>query len=259
MNSKKLNIIGVIPARFQSTRLPGKPLKMIHGKTMIQWVYENCVKSELLSQVIVATDDEKIYDEVASFGGSVVMTDLNITTGTDRCYFAIIKKNNSNCDYVVNIQGDEPLIDYRVIDETIKSLLISAKDEKLVCSTAITEIKDNDELLSSNTVKVVFDNIQNALYFSRSQIPFIRDKEDNKSLKELTFYKHIGLYVYKREFLDKFVKLPQTNLEKLELLEQLRIIENGYRIKCCKVDYNPIGVDTEEDLEKVREIMKNGM
>ncbi len=249
-----LNIIGVIPARFQSTRLPGKPLKMIHGKTMIQWVYESCVKSKLLDKVIIATDDKRIYDEVISFGGTVVMTDSNISTGTDRCYFAI--KNIVDCDIIVNIQGDEPLIDYRVIDETVQALLDSKEDEKVVCSTPITRIDDNEELVSPNCVKAVFDKNLNALYFSRSQVPFVRDSKENT--EKVSFHKHIGLYVYKKDFLDKFIELEQTNLEKLESLEQLRILENGYKIKCCKVNYNPIGVDTEEDLEKVKKIMVNG-
>ena len=252
MNNKELNIIGVIPARFQSTRLPGKPLKLIHGKTMIQWVYDNCVKSELLNRVIVATDDKRIYDEIISFGGEVVMTGIDITTGTDRCYFAI--KDIADCDIVVNIQGDEPLIDSRVIDATIEALTNSAENKNIVCSTPITIITDNYEQISPNSVKVVFDKNYDAIYFSRSQIPFIRDVENDK---KVSFFKHIGLYAYKKEFLDKFVKFEQTNLEKLESLEQLRILENGYKIKCCPVEYDPIGVDTEEDLEKVRKAMSN--
>ena len=242
MKNKK--IIGVIPARYQSTRLPGKPLSEICGKTMIQRVYENCCKSALLDRVVVATDDERIVENVKSFGGEAVMTSSDISTGSERCLSAV---KDLSCDYVVNIQGDEPLIDPTVIDETVLALLNS---EGFVCATPVKIIEDDGELLSPNCVKVVFGKEKNAIYFSRSVIPFNRDGK-----KDVEYYKHIGLYVYQKSFLVDYVSLEQSALELAESLEQLRILENGYGIKCCVVDYEAIGVDTQEDLEKVRKII----
>ena len=241
---KNRKIVGVIPARYQSSRLPGKPLSEICGKTMIQRVYENCCRSTLLDRVIVATDDERIAENVRSFGGEVVMTSSTITTGTERCLAAL---KEVDYDYAVNIQGDEPLIDPVVIDKTVLSLLES---EGFVCATPVKVVKDNDELLSSDCVKVVFGKEMRAIYFSRSVIPFNRDERRGEQ-----YYKHIGLYVYQKSFLIDYVRLKQSPLELTESLEQLRILENGYSIKCCIVDYEAIGVDTQEDLEKVRKII----
>ncbi|PID29612.1 MAG: 3-deoxy-manno-octulosonate cytidylyltransferase [Candidatus Cloacimonadota bacterium] len=239
-----MKIFGVIPSRYGSTRFPGKPLAKILGKPMIQWVYEACLKSKLLTKVIVATDHLDIYNCVKDFGGDVVMTPNNIKTGTDRCLEAV---KNEECDFVVNIQGDEPLISASIIDSTIQKL-INSRDG--VCSTPITPIYDKNELLNENTVKVLFDKNDNALYFSRSPIPFLRN-----DTKESLYYKHIGLYVYNLKFLKQFVEMEQTKLEIVESLEQLRILENGYRIKVVITDYNPIGVDTPEDIEIVEKVL----
>lgn len=241
---KNQRIIGVIPARYQSSRLPGKPLSIICGKSMIQRVYENCLKSKTLDMVVVATDDERIAANVKSFGGKVVMTSVEISTGTARCLAAI---GELSCDYVVNIQGDEPLIDPSVIDETVRAMLES---KECVCATPITLIREEGEILSPNCVKAVFNRNMEALYFSRSAVPYYRDLR-----RDCAYYKHIGLYVYSRSFLQEYVLLEQTPLELAESLEQLRILENGFRIKCCKVAYEAIGVDTAEDLAKVREII----
>ena len=236
------SIVGVIPARYKSTRFEGKPLAIIGIKTMIQMVYEKCLKSNLLAQVIVATDDQRIYDHVRSFGGQVAMTSTNIVTGSDRCYEAI---KHDNWDLVVNIQGDEPLIDPTVIDACIQALLDAPE---AVCSTPV--VPSREEIDSPHIVKVALNQKLEALYFSRYPIPFFRDFSNQKQ-----YYRHIGLYCYRKPFLQQYVAMPQTPLEIAESLEQLRILENGYKIQCCLVDYQSIGVDTPEDLEKVKQLI----
>jgi 3-deoxy-manno-octulosonate cytidylyltransferase (CMP-KDO synthetase) len=236
------NIIGVIPARFNSTRLPGKPLRLINGKSMLLHVCEQVEKSKLINKVIVATDDDRIFKHMVLSNRLVVMTSEDISSGTDRCWEAL---KGVDCDVVVNIQGDEPLIDPEVIDKTIEALLNS---NDAVCSTPIKNISDKSELKNENVVKVVKDVNGNALYFSRSDIPFERVDTNFK-------FKHIGLYCFKYDFLEKFVNMDRTPYEISESLEQLRILENGYKIKCVEVDYNSIGVDTESDLEVVESIL----
>lgn len=237
------SIVGVIPARYKSTRFEGKPLAIIGVKTMIQMVYEKCLKSNLLDQLIVATDDQRIYDHVCSFGGQVVMTSTSIATGSDRCYEAI---KDEACDLVVNIQGDEPLIDPSIIDTCIQALL---EAPEAVCSTPV--VASEEEIDSPHTVKAVLDQTLQALYFSRYPIPFFRNPSNQKQ-----YYKHIGLYCYRKPFLEQYVTMPQTPLELAESLEQLRIIENGYKIQCCLVHYQSIGVDTPADLEKVKQLLE---
>jgi 3-deoxy-manno-octulosonate cytidylyltransferase (CMP-KDO synthetase) len=237
-------VTGVIPARYKSTRFEGKPLANIGGKTMIQMVYENCLRSTLLDQVMVATDDQRIYDNVVSFGGKVVMTRTNIATGSDRCYEAI---KNHDCDIVVNIQGDEPLIDPSVIDACIQALFDS---QEAVCSTPVVESYDDEEINSPHAVKVVLNQKFEALYFSRYPIPYFRDLSKAKK-----HYRHIGLYCYRKDFLEEYVNMTQTPLELSESLEQLRILENGLKIQCCLVRYESIGVDTPEDLERVKQLL----
>lgn len=236
-------IIGVIPARYGSTRFEGKPLADICGKSMIQRVYENCIKSRYLDKVIVATDDERILNHVKSFGGDAIMTSSEIKTGTDRCYEAI---KDINSDFVVNIQGDEPLIEADIIDKTVEGL-----DKGFVCATPVSVLSDENKISDKNTVKAVFDKNGSALYFSRSAVPFLRNGEGVKT------YRHIGLYVYDREFLSKFVNFTQTTLEKAESLEQLRILENGYKIKCVEVNYEPYGVDVVEDICVIEKLLKS--
>ena len=236
-------IIGTIPARYKSSRLEGKPLAMIGEKTMIQMVYERCKKSKLLDRVIVATDDQRIVENVQSFNGEAVMTGKGISTGTDRCYEAV---KDLDYDIIVNIQGDEPLINPGVIDACIHALIDSPD---AVCSTPVVITDDEEEINSKATAKVALNRNFEALYFSRLPIPCDRDKNRTR-----TYYKHIGLYCFRKFFLKEFVKLEQTPCELSESLEQLRILENGYKIKCCLVDYESYGVDTQEDLIKVRKM-----
>jgi 3-deoxy-manno-octulosonate cytidylyltransferase (CMP-KDO synthetase) len=237
-----MKIIGIIPARYSATRLPGKPLADICGKPLIQYVYDQARKSELLEDVIVATDDERILEAVEEFGGKAVMTSPTHPSGTDRC--AEVARQ-IDCDFVINIQGDEPLIPPEVIDKVAEALMES--DEEIPMTSAAT-IANEEERENSNVVKVVTDQKGIALYFSRSPIPFYR----NPVAPTL---RHIGIYGYRKDFLLKFVSLPQTPLEKTESLEQLRALEHGFKIKIVLVDYSPVGVDTPEDLERVRKLL----
>jgi len=237
-----MKIIGIIPARYSATRLPGKPLADICGKPLIQYVYDQARKSELLEDVIVATDDERILEAVEEFGGKAVMTSPTHPSGTDRC--AEVARQ-IDCDFVINIQGDEPLIPPEVIDKVAEALMES--DEEIPMTSAAT-IANEEERENSNVVKVVTDQKGIALYFSRSPIPFYR----NPIAPTL---RHIGIYGYRKDFLLKFVSLPQTPLEKTESLEQLRALEHGFKIRIVLVDYSPVGVDTPEDLERVRKLL----
>ena len=247
IQSNKIAII--IPARYASTRLEGKPLCKVCDKPIIQWVYERAKKSKLASDVIVATDDKRIFNTVKNFGGKVVMTSAEHKCGSDRLV-EVIKKDNS-IDIVVNVQGDEPLIEPDSIDEAIRVLI---NDKNSDISTLIRKIEDEDEFNNNNVVKVVFDNYNNALYFSRSPIPFMRNKG------KAVAYGHIGLYVYRRESLLKMSNYPQSDLELAESLEQLRALQNGMKIKVAKVDYKPVGIDTPADLEEFKQYcQKNGI
>ena len=242
-----MTVTGIIPARYSSTRLPGKPLVLIHGKPMIQRVYEQSKKSKLLSRVIVATDDQRIFDFVASFGGEVMMTSEKHVSGTDRLAEAV---KMINCDIVVNVQGDEPYIDPNNIDIAIEPLL---KDRMLNVSTLAFKITNPLDLENENKVKVVLDKNNFALYFSRNYIPF--DMEHNPArvwtLKDRKFYKHIGLYVYRKSFLIRFSKMKKSYLEEVEKLEQLRILENGERIKVVITKKDSVSIDTAEDIELI--------
>ncbi len=258
---RKIKILAVIPARYASTRLPGKPLSLIGNKTMIQWVYENVKKCRLIEKVVVATDDVRIFNHVKHFGGEVMMTSKKHKSGSDRVA-EVAKKIPS--EIVVNVQGDEPLISNNILYKTIIECI---KNKRLNVVTPICRIEYYSELFDTNFVKVVVDKNFYALYFSRSVIPFVRDEfilqqqnfviKDTKILEKVNFYRHIGVYVYRRNFLFKFLSLPQGKLEQVEKLEQLRILEHGYRIKTVLVDENPINVDTEEDLKKVRKIFES--
>lgn len=235
-----MKIIGVIPARYSSTRFPGKPLALINGKPMIQHVYENSVKSKLLQKVIVATDDKRIFDTVKNFGGYAIMTSGKHKSGTDRIGEIA---NKIKCDIAVNIQGDEPFINYRNIDNAIAPLL---KDKRINVSTLCYKIKDKKEIANPNVVKVVFDKSNFALYFSRNPIPYNRDRE------KVNYYKHLGLYVYRKNYLVKLVKIKPTKLELAEKLEQLRILETGEKIKVVETKIDSHSVDTNEDLKKIK-------
>jgi 3-deoxy-manno-octulosonate cytidylyltransferase (CMP-KDO synthetase) len=249
-----MKISAVIPARYGSTRFEGKPLADILGKPMIQHVYEGVCQSKLIDEVIIATDDQRILEGVKSFGGKVVMTSPTHFTGTDRVA-EVARKLKS--EIIVNVQGDEPLIKGIIIDKAIRPLLT---DDTLPMSTLMTRIEEVRDWLNPHIVKVVADQMNFALYFSRSPIPFPRELQigrleshpfgTNRPLPRKVF-KHIGIYVFRRKFLLNFSKMKPTPLEKLEKLEQLRALENGYRIKITPVNYEPICVDTPEDLQKV--------
>lgn len=236
-----MKIIGVIPARYSSTRFPGKPLADIGGKPMIQHAWESSSKSKLINELCVATDDKRIYDAVGRFWGKAVMTSSKHTSGSDRIGEVV---KNIKCDIVVNIQGDEPFINPANIDKAIKPLLA---DSKIQVSTLCTRIKNKEEINNPNVVKVVTDKKGFALYFSRHGIPFNRD-----DAKGITYYKHIGLYVYRKDYLMKFIKLKPSKLEIAEKLEQLRILENGERIKVVVTNIDSVTVDTKEDLKKIK-------
>jgi len=241
-------IIGIIPARFASTRLLGKPLAEIGGKPMIQHTYENALKSKLINEIAVAVDDDKVAQVVKGFGGKAILTPKNISTGSDRIAFAA--RNIPEAKIIVNIQGDEPFIKGAMIDQAIEPLLF---DNSVKVSTLAKKIESIDELKSPSVVKVVFDYNNYAMYFSRSIIPYVRDARTYiDRLQHADIYKHIGLYVYRREALLKFTQLEPTDLERTEKLEQLRMLENGMKIKIVETEYENLAVDTPEDLQKAR-------
>ncbi|MFC1651269.1 3-deoxy-manno-octulosonate cytidylyltransferase [Candidatus Latescibacterota bacterium] len=237
-------VVAIIPARYGSTRFPGKALADIHGKSLIQHVYERVVLSSAVSSVAVATDDDRIAHVVKDFGGRAIMTSPDHTSGTDRIMEA---SKVTGGDIILNVQGDEPLIEPSVIDAVVEKL---ANDDEVVCSTAAFPCVDSAVYNDPNAVKVVLDNNGRALYFSRAPIPFYRDGDFEK------VFVHVGIYCFRREFLEVYSELAQSNLELSEKLEQLRIIENGYKIGVAVTGQGAIGVDTVEDLEKVRELMK---
>ena len=240
-----MRILGVIPARFASTRYRGKPLVDINGKSMIQRVYEQALKSTKLDEVVVATDDERILLHVNELGYRAILTSDQHQSGTDRC--AEVAQKIPGFDVVVNIQGDEPYIDPKQID----LLCACFADGDTVLATLIKEINSVEELNNINSPKVVINRMSEAIYFSRTPIPYFRGKDQSEWLKEQVYYKHIGIYGYRTDTLLAITQLPVSNLEKTEALEQLRWIENGYRIKTAVTDIETIAVDTPEDLEKI--------
>lgn len=233
-------IVGVVPARFASTRFPGKALALLAGKPIIEHVYERAKLCRYLDDVLVATDDERIAAAVRRFGGKVRMTRADHPSGTDR--LAEIASSET-AEYYVNIQGDEPLIDPEAIDAAVLSV---RGDSKIAMGTLRCKISDPSEIDNPNVVKVVADIAGNAIYFSRSPIPYAR--------QDATYFKHIGLYVFRRDLLIQYPDLPVGPLEKSECLEQLRALENGYRIHVVDTEYESFGVDTPEDLEKINEL-----
>lgn len=243
-------ILGVIPARFASTRLMGKPLANIGGKPMIQHTYEGASKSKLLNKIIIAVDDSKVADVCKSFGAAVMMTPKDVQTGSDR--IAIVAKEFPRADIIVNIQGDEPFIKGMMIDQAIEPLLF---DHSVHVSTLAKKIFSVEELISTSIPKVVFDYENFALYFSRSPIPFVRDARDESEAIQLAeIYKHIGLYAFRRESLFRFTSLEQTDLERWEKLEQLRMLEHGFKIKVVVTEYDTFSVDTPDDLKLARRL-----
>ncbi len=241
-------ILGVIPARFASTRLMGKPLADIGGKSLLQHTYEGAGRSKLIDKIVIAVDDEQVAKAAKSFNAAYIMTPKDCATGSDR--IAIVAKEFPRADIIVNIQGDEPFINGMMIDQAIEPLLF---DPDVNVSTLAKLIDNVEELKSPSVVKVVFDYKNFALYFSRSPIPFVRDAEtDKQMLEKADIYKHVGLYVYRKEYLLKFTKLEPTDLEQWEKLEQLRMLENGFKIKIVETEFDSFSVDTPEDLEKAR-------
>ncbi len=240
-----MNILGIIPARYGSTRFEGKPLALINGKMMIQRVYEQTKKADRLTEVVVATDDERIYNAVVGFGGKAVMTSANHKSGTDRCR-EVVDKIGKGFDAVINIQGDEPYINPQEINQIAE--LISDKDTQL--ASLCKPVYDEEELMSPNAVKVVFDKNGKALYFSRFAIPYLRNQI------ERTFYKHIGIYAYKCDVLKEVAALPQSGLELAESLEQLRWLENGYTVRMGVTEFESFSVDVPDDIVKIEKIFK---
>ena len=247
-----MQILGIIPSRYASTRFPGKPLAMIGSKTMIHRVYERA--SQAFDDVVVATDDQRIFDEVTNFGGKVVMTSEKHQSGTDRCAEAAkiySAQTGKTFAAVINIQGDEPFVD----PDQLRQLGNLFNDSSVEIATLVKRAKTSDEVFSENTAKVIVNTITEAVYFSRSPIPFYRGKEREQWVSSHVYYRHIGVYAYRSDILQKITLLPQSGLELAERLEQNRWIENAYKIKVCLTDFEGLAVDTPEDLEKILKTM----
>jgi len=248
-------ILGVIPARYASSRFPGKALVSIGSKTMLQHVYERVSLARYLTNVIIATDDQRIYDEARRFGGMVRMTRPDHLSGTDRVAEVA---SSDTAEWIVNVQGDEPLIDPGAIDAAILPLL---DEPSIPMGTLKKRIEDPHEVGDPNVVKVVTDRFENAIYFSRSTIPYPRDQASGPAPspargKPEVHFKHIGLYVYRRDFLLRYPDMPVGPLEKAERLEQLRALENGHKIRVVETEYESIGVDTPDDLDRVNKLFE---
>lgn len=245
-----MKIAGLIPARYASTRFPAKPLADIGGKSMIQRVYEQAKKSPFLQQVVVATDNVEIYDHVKKFGGEVCMTSESHVSGTDRCYEALTLLHEKY-DYAINIQGDEPFIQPGQID-----LLARMLDGFTEIATLVKSISSPEQLFNSNVVKAVFNRKNEALYFSRATIPHLRNIPPEEWLTKQRFFKHIGMYAYRSDILKQLTRLPVSSLEKAEALEQLRWLENGFRISVAETEFETLGIDTPDDLTKAIDYLR---
>lgn len=248
MNTK-LKILGIIPSRYASTRFPGKPLVDIGGKTMIERVYRQALKSDFLTKVVVATDDKRIYTHTQEFGADVVMTDPSHVSGTDRCH-EVVQLLHEKYDFIINIQGDEPFIQPQQID-TLAQNLTSQTSIATLCK----KIEDIDVLFNENIPKVIFNESKNAIYFSRHPIPFFRGKPLVDWLQYSQYYKHIGIYAYRVDILEQITKLKPSKLELAESLEQLRWVENGYNITLIQTILETIGIDVPEDLLKIKNLL----
>ncbi len=243
----KREIVCIIPSRYESSRFPGKPLADLCGKPMIQHVYERVARAQAVPYVAVATDDQRIFDAVRKFGGNAVMTAATHRSGTDRLSEAVQSLHLSADAIVVNIQGDQPIFEPVQVDEVIQPLI---DDPTIMMSTLIYKIILDEEITHPHAVKTVLDHQNFALYFSRATIPFVRDKK-----LKADYYKHHGIYAYRRDFLDIFTHLPEGNLEKLEALEQLRVLEYGFKIKCVVTPHDSVEVDNQQELDRVRRIL----
>ncbi len=244
-------IVGIIPARYASTRFPGKPLIDIKGKTMLERVYAQASKSKSLAKVVVATDDERIYNHVKNFNGNVVMTAVHHPSGTDRCMDALIQLKEEY-NYVVNIQGDEPFIEPEQIDELAAVL----QDGTTELATQMIAVDSYEMLFDKGEVKIVLNTNNEAMYFSRMVIPFIKGVDEKEWHTQHQYYRHVGMYAYRKDILEMITKLPVSSLEKAESLEQLRWIENGFAIKCVLTKYESHCIDTPEDVERVLKTMQ---
>ena len=247
-----MNILGVIPARFASTRFPGKPLAKIQGKPMVQCVYERCVEAGCFYKIVVATDNQEIYDVVKSFGGEVIMTDATHTSGTDRCFEALDLIGGA--DALINIQGDEPFIQPSSIAEVARLL----KENAEVATLAVKAIK-SAQITDVNKVKVVLGQNSDALYFSRSVIPYQRNSPQKDWVKNADYFIHLGIYGFNNAIVGNLQSLEPSKLELLESLEQLRWLENGYKIRVGIVKEAPMGVDTPNDLEQLNKMLETGI
>lgn len=243
-------IIGIIPARYASQRFPAKVLALLGDKPIIQWVYEQSKKSASLEKVIVATDHPQVFETVKAFGGEVVITKETHKSGTDRCFEAM-SFEKATPDYVINIQGDEPFIKPEQID--ILAGCVKSTDTQI--ATLVSEINESEEAFNPNTVKVIFNKKLEAIYFSRHSIPYIRKAPTADWHLQHTYYKHIGIYAYRSDVLERITELNPSSLEIAESLEQLRWIENGYKIKVALTPYTSIGIDTPQDLELARKLL----
>lgn len=247
-----MKVLAIIPARYASTRFPGKPLALIEGKPMIEWVWKGVCSVEAVDEAVVATDDERIAAAVRGFGGEVMMTGSQHKSGTDRCG-EVLGKWDHEVDVVINVQGDEP----RVEHTQLESLIGAFDDAGVQIATLKKRISRQEELFSPNCVKLVSDPQGNAIYFSRNPIPYLRGVEQQDWLAQRDYYKHIGIYAFRSDVLKQVVRLEQSDLEKSESLEQLRWLENGYRIAVRETMVENIGIDTPEDLQQLNEILRN--
>jgi 3-deoxy-manno-octulosonate cytidylyltransferase (CMP-KDO synthetase) len=248
-----MRVLGIIPARYGSTRFPGKPLALIHGKPMIQRVYERAVSATCLDKVVVATDDERISKVVSSFGGRFVMTSASHESGTDRCAEVLSKKPES-FDVIINIQGDEPYISTDQIEQVADCF----KDPKTELATLVKRISDKQELFNKNIPKVVTDDNGWALYFSRNLVPFCKEEEIEQYISHGLFLKHIGIYGYRAEVLPHLTMLSRPPIEKAESLEQLRWLHHGYRIRTAVTSSENLAVDVPGDIARLEAVFKNG-
>jgi 3-deoxy-manno-octulosonate cytidylyltransferase (CMP-KDO synthetase) len=241
-----MKILGIIPSRYASSRFPGKPLIQIKGKSMIQRVYEKSKQCRLLTDLVVATDDERIYDHVIGFGGKAVMTSTEHQSGTDRC-LEVLQKDQSEFDVVINIQGDEPFIDPAQITDLINCF----EDKDTDIATLVKNVHQIKEIDNPSVVKVVINNKDQAMYFSRSIIPYVREVPKEKWTEYCDFYRHVGIYGYTSKALEKITQLPISSYEAIEKLEQLRWLENGFTIKVAYTDVDSESIDTPEDLDRI--------
>lgn len=244
-----MSILGIIPARYASTRFPGKPLAMIKGISMLQRVYTQAKKAKHLQDIIIATDDQRIKDHATSFGARTIITKEDHPSGTDRCFEAYTL-NEKKYDYVLNIQGDEPFLDPEQIDSLAK-----ACDGTVEIATQMIKCTNTQVLFDKGEVKIILNNKREALYFSRNVIPFIKGKPENEWHKHYDYYRHVGMYAYRTDILEKITQLKPSALELAESLEQLRWLENGYKIKCIETNFDSHCVDTPDDIDKVLKLM----